>query len=94
MEVTFATSKLYKLCNSAKNLRGEYGSRQAGIIQQRLFELAAAPTLADMFTVVGAHCHPLTQNLKGLYAVYLVHPDRLAFKPCARSASPQTRQRD
>ena len=81
MEVTFSTAKLHKICNSASKLRGEYGPRMAAVIQQRLYELAAAETLADMFTVVGARCHPLTQNLKGLYAVHLVHPDRLAFKP-------------
>jgi proteic killer suppression protein len=30
--------------------------------------------------LVGARCHELTQNLKGLLAVNLVHPDRLAFR--------------
>jgi plasmid maintenance system killer protein len=81
MEVTFANARLHKLCNSASKLRGEYGPRMAAVIQQRLYELSAAETLADMLTVVGAHCHALTQNLKGLYAVHLVQPNRLAFKP-------------
>ncbi len=81
MDVTFTNSKLAKLCNSAKKLRGEYGERMANIIQQRLVELDDADTLEDMRFVVGARCHELTQNLKGLLAVDLVHPDRLAFKP-------------
>lgn len=81
MEVSFANSKLQKLCNSDKKLRGEYGQRMANLIQQRLAELSAADTLEDMRTLPGARCHELTQNLKGLLAVVLVHPDRLAFRP-------------
>jgi len=81
MEVTFSTSKLQKICNSSKQLCGEYGPRMASLIQQRLSELADAPLLEDMRHVVGANCHELHQNLRGLLAVNLVHPDRLAFKP-------------
>ncbi|MEN6365234.1 MAG: hypothetical protein ABFC88_00265 [Thermoguttaceae bacterium] len=81
MEVSFANSKLQKLCNSSKKLRGEHGPRMADLIQQRLAELTAAATLEDMRMLPGAKCHELTQNLKGLLAVSLVHPDRLAFKP-------------
>lgn len=80
MEVSFANGKLQKICNSAKKLRGEYGPRQADLIQQRLAELADVDTLEDMRTIPGANCHELTQNLKGLLAVSLVHPDRLAFR--------------
>lgn len=81
MEVTFANARLHKLCNSATKLRGKYGPRMAELIQRRLLELADAESLEDMFAVVGARCHPLTGNLSGLFAVDLVHPRRLAFKP-------------
>ena len=81
MEVFFSSAKLQKLCNSAKKLRGEYGSRMAELIQQRLLELADVEVLADMRFVVGANCHELTQNLKGHLAVNLVYPDRLVFRP-------------
>ena len=81
MEVSFANSKLQKTCNSAKKLRGEYGPRMADLIQQRLAELADADTLEDMRVIPGAKCHELTQNLRGLLSVVLVHPDRLAFRP-------------
>ena len=81
MEVTFTNARLHKLCNSAQKLRGKYGPRMADLIQRRLLELADAVTLEDMSAVVGARCHPLKANLKGLFAVDLVHPDRLAFKP-------------
>ena len=80
MEISFATSKLAKLCNSEKKLRGAYGPRMAGLIQQRLMDLAAAETLESMRDVPG-RCHQLTENLDGLFAVDLVHPDRLVFAP-------------
>jgi proteic killer suppression protein len=80
MEIGFAKSKLAKLCNSEKKLRGEYGPRMAGLIQQRLMDLAAAETLEVMRTLPG-RCHQLTENLAGLFAVDLVHPDRLVFRP-------------
>ena len=80
MEISFATSKLAKLCNSEKKLRGDYGPRMATVIQQRLMDLAAAETLESMRSIPG-RCHSLTQNLDGLFAVDLVHPDRLVFVP-------------
>ncbi|HLA83197.1 MAG TPA: hypothetical protein VJL29_00255 [Thermoguttaceae bacterium] len=80
MEISFATSKLAKLCNSESKLRGTYGPRQASLIQQRLVDLSAADTLNLMKALPG-RCHQLTQNLDGLFAVDLVHPDRLVFRP-------------
>jgi len=46
-----------------------------------LRELAAAETLDDMRHLPGARCHQLTADLKGRFAVDLVHPDRLVFSP-------------
>lgn len=80
MEISFATSKLAKLCNSEKKLRGAFGPRMASLIQQRLMDLHAAENLAAMRHIPG-RCHQLTQNLEGLFAVDLVHPDRLVFVP-------------
>lgn len=80
MDIRFTNNKLAKLCNSGKKLRGEYGPRMAGLIQQRLMDLEAAENLEVMRHLPG-RCHELTQNLKGWLAVDLVHPDRLAFKP-------------
>ena len=81
MEVSFSTAKLAKICNSAKKLRGEYGPRMADLIQQRLAELKAADTLADMRSLPGARCHELKGNLAGHLAVDLVHPNRMVFVP-------------
>jgi plasmid maintenance system killer protein len=81
MEVSFANSKLQKVCNSEKKLRSKYAPRMVALIQQRLAELADADSLDDMRFLPRARCHELTQNLKGLLAVDLVQQDRLAFKP-------------
>jgi len=81
MEVTFTNARIHKLCNSAEKLKGKYGPRMARLIQRRLLELADVETLNDMFAIVGARCHPLTGNLRERFAVDLVHPDRLVFKP-------------
>lgn len=81
MDISFTNKKLASLCNSESRLRGKYGPRMGKRIQQRLRELDAAVTLEVMRTLPQARCHELTANLKGLLAVDLVHPDRLAFKP-------------
>jgi len=80
MEISFASSKLAKLCNSQQEMRGKLGPRCAERLQQRLEELRAA-TLEDMRSLPGARCHELTQDRKGQLAVDLVHPRRLVFEP-------------
>lgn len=80
MEVTFATKKLQKLCNSDKNLRKEHGPRMAEIIQRRLLDLEAADCLEVMRSLPG-RCHELTANFKGHLALDLVQPKRLVFRP-------------
>jgi toxin HigB-1 len=81
MEVSFATSKLQKIFNSEKKLRGEYGPQMAVIIQQRMNELVVVENLGVMRSIVGAGCHELSQDRKGYLAVNLKHPYRLVFKP-------------
>ena len=81
MEVSFTNKKLAQLCNSEAKLRGKYGPRMARVIGQRLLELSDAETLEIMRFIPAARCHELTANLKGILAVNLVHPDRLAFRP-------------
>ena len=81
MEINFQSKKLAKVCSSAKEMQPKHGKRMAEKIQQRLAELQAAETLADMRDVPAAHCHELTANCAGMLAVHLVHPDRLVFSP-------------
>jgi toxin HigB-1 len=80
VNVTFDRAREQKLCNSASQLKAEYGPRMAGLIQQRLSDLAAAETLEVMRSLPGRG-HELTANLQGYLAVDLVHPARLLFKP-------------
>jgi HTH-type transcriptional regulator / antitoxin HigA len=56
LEITFRTSKLAKLCNSAKEMQKKLGKPNAEKLQQRLNELAAAETLEDMRQLPGALC--------------------------------------
>ncbi len=81
MEISFASSKLAKLCNLQQEMRGKLGPRCAERLQQRLEELGAAATLQDMRSLPGARCHELTEDRKGQLAVDLVHPRRLVFEP-------------
>jgi proteic killer suppression protein len=79
MIIVFQARKLEKAANS-KSL----GNRQWGIrvdkIRQRLAELAAANTLADMSTLPPPRCHQLTENLDEQFAVDIAANERLVFE--------------
>ena len=81
MEIAFGSRKMQKLCNSEKEMRAKLGDRGAKVLQLRLNQIAAAPTLEDLGKVPGARCHELTADRKGQLAVDLVHPRRLVFEP-------------
>lgn len=83
MDITFASSKLEKVFNSASLLQREYGLEQAAKIKMRLAVLRAAPSLAQVPTMKPERCHPLKGERKGAFAVDLKHPFRLVFKPHA-----------
>ncbi len=80
MEIGFTNARLAKLCNSEGKLRGKYGPVMAKLIQLRLGQLSAAETL-EMMKGLPGHCHPLTQNLNGLFAISLEGKERMAFRP-------------
>ena len=50
-------------------------------IMSRLAVLKNARTLADVPSTPPERCHPLHGKREGQYAVDLVHPRRLVFKP-------------
>lgn len=81
MRIIFHSSKMHKACSSDRVMIKVYGPEIGKKLQQRLFELAAAPTM----DLIPPHlkCHPLTSDLKGYYAVHLAQPYRLIFKPCS-----------
>lgn len=81
MEVLFKSAKLQNICNSEKALQREYGTENAARIARRLVEMQAVSTLADLFTLPQARCHPLTGDRAGKFAVDCKHPYRLVFAP-------------
>jgi len=81
MEISFATRKMQKLCNSEKEMRKGLDTRYAERLQQRLAEFKAADTLDDISRLPPARCHELKQDRKGQLAVDLIHLKRLIFEP-------------
>lgn len=80
MDVTFESTKLQKLINSEKKLRGEYGPSMAEKIMTRMSDLQAAETL-DIMRLLPGKCHELKSDLAGHLAVHLIEPNRLVFRP-------------
>ncbi len=48
-------------------------------IAKRLLQLRAMATLADLMALPQGRPHPLTEDLRGLWAIDLKHPQRLIF---------------
>ena len=81
MEVSFDSRSMQKACSSAREAKKKWGDRTAGRLQQRLLELKAADTLADISHLPPARCHELKGDRAGQLSVDLVHPYRLLFEP-------------
>lgn len=81
MVIYFKTKKLQKLCSKGGEAIKKLGPRGGIKLQQRMMELQAASTLADISRVPPARCHELTGNRKGQLSVDLDHPYRLLFIP-------------
>ncbi|MCK4341881.1 MAG: killer suppression protein [Phycisphaerae bacterium] len=81
MEVSFASRGMQKACSVEKETRKKWGATLARRLQQRLMELKAADTLADISHLPPTRCHELTGNRAGQFSVDLVHPHRLIFMP-------------
>lgn len=81
MEIEFSSAKLAKVCNSEKESIREWGDQNARKIRQRLAELYAAETLADVSKLPPLRCHELKGNRAGQFAVDAKHPYRLIFQP-------------
>ena len=79
MVILFADKRLEKESNDHRLLQKRHGAVQAKKIEQRLADLAAAQNLQVMKTLPG-RCHQLTGDLKGSFALDLVHPYRLLFE--------------
>jgi proteic killer suppression protein len=81
MEVLFSTRKMQRDCSAEREMIRRWGKPLAKKLQQRLMELNAARTLADMSRLPPARCHELTLDRKGQLSVDLAQPYRLVFVP-------------
>lgn len=81
MKVTFKSAKLQKICNNDKRLKQKFGVRCGKLIRQRLSELSAATSLADVCSLLGPHCEELVGDRKGQLSVRVDHPKRIIFRP-------------
>ena len=78
--MSFDDADLAEMCRSDRELRKKCGVVRARKIQQRLVDLRAAETLADMRVLPG-RCRELHGNLVGHLSLDLDHPYRLLFRP-------------
>lgn len=81
MIIYFKTKKLQKICSRGAEAIKILGPKRGTKLKQRMMELSAAETLADISRVPPARCHELIGNRKGQLSVDLDHPYRLLFIP-------------
>jgi proteic killer suppression protein len=80
VEISFASRRLQRLCESAKELQRSYGKACAQKLMTRLADLVAARTLEDLRLLPG-RCHELKGKRKGQLALDLAGGIRLIFRP-------------
>ncbi|MCF6290311.1 MAG: killer suppression protein [Desulfobacterales bacterium] len=79
MHISFKIRKLQKICSKSLEAKRYLGAKCGRKLQQRMMELKAAETLADISRLPPARCHELTGNRAGQLSVDLEHPYRLLF---------------
>lgn len=80
MDILFKTEKLREECNNQRLMERRYGPRGAKLLRQRLDELDAAETLADIAKLPGPRCHELKGDRQDQLAVSLEGGKRLIFE--------------
>ena len=81
MKLIFSTKKFQKCCNSEKESNREWGEGLAKKVRQRLNEMQAANSLADLSHLPPPRCHALSGRRKGQFAVDLTGNYRMVFEP-------------
>jgi toxin HigB-1 len=87
MEIAFETERLARLCNNRSALNRAYGEACAKRLGQRLQELEAVESLADM---VFGRPHELKGDRAGQVSVDLVQALRLIFRPTVQPPPTKT----
>ena len=81
MNIAFKTKKLEKTFNSKREMDKAYGDRMARALAIRLAVLRSAQALSMVPSTPPERRHQLHRDWRGHYAVDLIHPYRLIFKP-------------
>jgi proteic killer suppression protein len=81
MKVEYKSKKLKKQCEDPKESHKAYGTNIGNKLTLRVNQLLAAKTLIDIKNIKSARLHRLKGDRSDEYAVDLVHPFRLVFKP-------------
>ena len=81
MELRFRNNKIKGQCENPQRARLDFGSRIGNVLTLRVTELAAATSLLDIKSIPAARLHRLKGTREDEYAVDLVHPYRLVFRP-------------
>jgi toxin HigB-1 len=80
VEISFASRKLQKVCESEKELQRAYGRDCARKVMSRLSDLRAAATLEEMRNLPG-RCHELVGDRAGQLGIDLAGGRRLVIEP-------------
>lgn len=81
LDIQFSTRKLERVINNKRDLIRKYGDRMARTIMVRMAVLKGADHLGLVPVDKPDRRHQLTGPLKDHFAVDLVHPFRLVFRP-------------
>jgi proteic killer suppression protein len=80
MDISYANSRIRKICTDEKVARKELGQANAEILQDRLRQMRGVENLEDLRFAPGAW-HELVGNRKGQLACSLLKRARLIFVP-------------
>jgi len=80
MEISYANSRIEKICTDDKTARKELGKDGATVLRERLKQMSDARCLGDLRILPGAW-HELKGDRKGQLACSLLGLKRLVFRP-------------
>jgi len=81
VEIRFSSRGLERTFNDATRMVRAYGKQMATVIQNRMAVLQNVVHLGKVPTEKPIRCHQLKQDRAGQFAVDLVQPYRLIFRP-------------
>jgi proteic killer suppression protein len=81
MDTEYSGDEICKLCQDHKYSVRKIGPMMTLKLEQRIKEISAADSLAVLKLLPGLHCHNLSGDRIGQWAVNLKQPKRLVFLP-------------